>query len=125
MGLSVPVLSPLPSSPTSLKPQVQSVPSLLSANACRLPAAMAAIFDKCVAQGAVVPEAQTCAGAVCALAVPSPSWPLVLSPHVQTVPSFFSTTAKWRPAAIAATFVNGWVHGSVSFAQTWIGEVLQ
>src|SRR6185369_3543460 len=73
-----PSAAPVPSWPSSFRPQAQRVPSTLMAKEVEPPAAIAV-------QSLAVPIR---AGALLAAALPS--WPLVLSPQAQRLPSAFS-----------------------------------
>ena len=73
---------PSPSSPSSLKPHAQTVPSFLKARECPIPAAIAAMSE----------SPFTWLAEELWFLVPSPSWPFQLFPQAQTVPSPFRAT---------------------------------
>ena len=70
------LLSPLPSWPSSLRPQQDMVPSWWSAQECTLPAAIAVASE--------IPR--TCTGTKLLWRVPSPSWPSRLRPQQDMEP---------------------------------------
>ena len=72
----------LPSWPPSLFPQAASVPSEHNARLCPPPAATAMTVLP-----ASMPELLTATGTELLVVLPSPSWPLLLSPQAAKVPS--------------------------------------
>src|SRR5919199_86150 len=95
------VLVPLPSWPHWLEPQAHTVPSSFSARPWEPPAAMPS-----------TPPGRplTCTGVLLEAISSSPSWPLilcswplVLEPQAQTVPSFFRARLYELPPAMAST----------------------
>ena len=89
------LLSPLPSWPSSLRPQQDMVPSSWSAQEWISPAVMAV--------ASVMPV--TCTGITELLLVPLPSWPWLLLPQQDMVPSWWSAQECTRPAVMAVVSV--------------------
>ena len=87
----------LPSWPELLSPHTHRVPSDCRARECDPPAAMA---TQCLSKLPGLPVT-ICSGAVRLMVVPSPSWPLALSPQAQSVPSACSARVWKSPAATA------------------------
>src|ERR1041384_944159 len=77
-GVSLWVFVPSPSWPLPFAPQAHTVPSDLRARVCVVPAAIAVTPEP-------LPRPDVCTGAACPKNVPSPSCPLLLSPHASTV----------------------------------------
>src|SRR5436853_5561819 len=87
---------PSPSCPDSFAPHARTVPFERSAM-LRWPSELAAIATTFESPGTGV-------GVELGFVVPSPSWPLALSPHARTVPSESSAKLCSKPPAIATTF---------------------
>src|SRR5215470_17846268 len=113
-ALSVPVLSPLPSSPESLSPQVCATPSTM-ARECFCPAAIALTPVRNDVHGAVAPTAQTRTGTALLVPVlsPLPSWASRLLPQVCATPPLIAREYH-SPAAMAVTPDSNEAHGAVA-----------
>src|SRR5579862_616937 len=85
------VVAPVPSSPSPLAPQTQTVPSWVSARLKLPPAAMATAFVRL----------STGAGTIVATEPPVPSWNPKSLPQAQTVPSLASARSWVAPEDMA------------------------
>src|SRR6267378_471792 len=104
---------PSPSWPTPFRPQVQTVPSLLSATLWLAPAATAVI----------PPRFCPCTDVWRSVMVPSPRSPNMFRPQVQTVPSLLSARLWPCPSAV---LIRSYPHlgEDLHSILPWVGLVL-
>ena len=91
-GLDLSSASPIPSRPPVFLPHTHKVLSVLRAKATDPLCAEKSILNQSVSD-------PTCVGEDLNVISPSPSWPFVLLPHVQSVPSAL-TNPKCEPTAL-------------------------
>jgi hypothetical protein len=98
-GMALVVTLVVPNWSKVFAPQAQTVPSERSARLYSPPAATATVLVIAVTWTGVLVE-------VTGVVVPRPSWPELLSPQAQTVPSERSARLRLSPAAIAVTLIR-------------------